>query len=153
MTTALQRSLSGLTALNHVSLVKLGHMEVCLCKGTRVCVCVSYLTEVHEHAVVELQQAFDAECGPVIVGALRVKQQLSVQGSLPLQGPHIYLLLAVGKRTALPVLTLLSLQHLCTLGRNLDYYIYKLRPSLNFRTFFHRLKLGNLTYDTHIIFI
>ena len=138
MTTALQRSLSGLAAPYHVSLVKLGHMEVCLCKGTRVCVCVSYLTEVHEHAVVELQQRCDAK--PVIVGPLRVKQQLSVQGSLPLQGPHIYLLLAVGKRTALPILTLLSLQHLCTEGRNLDYNIYKLRPTLTFRTLFPQIK-------------
>lgn len=67
-----------------------------------------YLTEEHEHAHVQLQQACDAEC-PSLGASQRVKQQLPAQSPLPLLSPHVYFLLAVGKRAVLPVLALLAL--------------------------------------------
>lgn len=72
----------------------------------------SHLTEEHEHAHVELQQSGDAE-RPSLCAAQRIEQQLSAQCALPLLGPHVNLLLAVGKRTVLPILALLTLLHLC----------------------------------------
>lgn len=75
-----------------------------------------YLTEEHEHAHVELQKSGDAE-RPSLRAAQRIKQQLSAQCTLPLLRPHVDLLLAVSERTVLPVLTLLTLLHLCRTQR------------------------------------
>ena len=72
----------------------------------------SHLTEEHEHAHVELQQSGDAE-RPSLRAAQRIKQQLSAQRALSLLRPHINLLLAVRKRTVLPVLALLTFLYLC----------------------------------------
>ena len=67
-----------------------------------------YLTEEHEHAHVLLQQECDAEC-PSLGAAQWVKQQLPSQSPLPLRGPQVYFLLAVGKRAVLPLLAFLAL--------------------------------------------
>lgn len=75
-----------------------------------------YLTEEHEHAHVQLQQARHAQCPP-LVGAQRVEEQLAAQRALALLGPHVDLLLAVGEGAVLPVLALLTLLHLCGHGR------------------------------------
>lgn len=72
----------------------------------------SHLTEEHEHPHVELQQPGDTE-RPSLCAAQWIKQQLSAQRTLPFLGPHINLLLAVGKRTVLAILALLALLHLC----------------------------------------
>lgn len=77
---------------------------------------LSHLTEEHEHAHVELQQSGDAECPP-LCAAQRIEEQLSAQRALPLLGPHVNLLLAVSKRTVLPILALLTLLHLCRTQR------------------------------------
>ena len=73
------------------------------------------LTEEHEHAHVELQQAGHAE-SPPLSAAQRVEEQLAAQGALPLLGPHVDLLLAVRKGAVLPVLALLPLLDLCGFG-------------------------------------
>lgn len=75
-----------------------------------------YLTEEHEHAHVQLQQARHAQ-RPPLVGAQRVEEQLAAQRALALLRPHVDLLLAVGERTVLPVLALLTLLHLCGRAR------------------------------------
>lgn len=72
----------------------------------------SHLTEEHEHAHVQLEQARDAE-GAALVGAQRVEEQLAAQRALALLRPHVDLLLAVGEGAVLPVLALLTLLHLC----------------------------------------
>lgn len=59
----------------------------------------------------ELQQSGDAECSS-LCAAQRIKQQLSAQRAFPLLGPDVNFLLAISKRTVLPVLALLTLLHL-----------------------------------------
>ena len=94
------------------------------------CLCPLYLTEEDEHAIVELQQMLDRgdRSG---AGVGRAEQQVPVQSSPPLLGPHINLLLAEGKHAGLPKLTAFlqaRLQYLWIGGKGdtaINYNLYE----------------------------
>lgn len=71
-----------------------------------------YLTEESEDALVLLKELGDGEAA-TLDAPQRVKEQVTVEGALPLLCPHVDLLLMVGEGAVIPVLTVLLVNHVC----------------------------------------